>query len=436
MKRMVMVLLITILLATPVFAWKSEAVKKAEDFISVGMISEARQTLETGILTKPKDHEAHWMLGKIYLERGSYSSAEERFKSAILLKSSYKNKLGIIYKNVADLVLLNGDIHQAFFLFDQAVRYDPLLSGSINQIKNEYKNRLYTTANYQLKRNEIRLAKQTHRTILNYFPGEETKLYQLTIKAGNEVGDSNCYEIYNYALTLCSTCPKDKFVGERLKTIANRYDVDEPLGSKPSKKTVSVKYYALASKFINFPHGYDVNSLWISSWEPIYKEKYDEVMIIYNKILDINPIYSTIYNRRASLWVGKGNYKRALEDYQKGCEVSRYGCSQLAYFLATCPNEEINDGKKALKLAKEAFNKKTPYEKKGNDWYLYKTLAIAHAAVGEFNMAIEAEKKVINWAKDFYKDQKKYPDGGKRIIDESQNRIALYKKNKPYLHKK
>lgn len=112
-----------IFLASPLHAWQSNNVKKANDFISAGMTSEAIYTLEAGIKEEPKEHEAHWMLGKLYLERGSYSSAEERFNSAVLLKSSYKLELGSVYKAAADTSLAKNKPRQAVELFDMAMRY-------------------------------------------------------------------------------------------------------------------------------------------------------------------------------------------------------------------------------------------------------------------------------------------------------------------------
>jgi len=123
--KVLLVLFILIVSVVPAQCdlFTSKSVNKANDFIAAGMTKEAIQTLKNGILEDPKDHEAHWMLGKMYLEGGYYSGAEERFNSAILLKPDLKDQLGDIYKNVADLELSKGNAQQSIKLFEIALKY-------------------------------------------------------------------------------------------------------------------------------------------------------------------------------------------------------------------------------------------------------------------------------------------------------------------------
>ena len=58
-------------------------------------------------------------------------------------------------------------------------------------------------------------------------PDERNNLYQSTIAVGNEVADQVCYNIYQYALTLCSPCSKNKEVGKRLEKIANEIEAKD-----------------------------------------------------------------------------------------------------------------------------------------------------------------------------------------------------------------
>ncbi len=88
MKRFGLILIAIIFLISPAYAWQSKAIKKANDFVSAGMINEAIQALNTGIRESPKDYEAHWMLGKLYLTQGSFSFADARFASAIFAPTS------------------------------------------------------------------------------------------------------------------------------------------------------------------------------------------------------------------------------------------------------------------------------------------------------------------------------------------------------------
>lgn len=133
MKRFGIILFLALFLPALCFGWQSKAVKKAKDFLSANMISDAIQVLENGIHEKPKDLEAHWLLGKLYLERGSYSSAEERFNSAVLLKPGYKDELGKVYKEVADIALGQGDLHKVRTLHGLAANQDRSVSAQIEK---------------------------------------------------------------------------------------------------------------------------------------------------------------------------------------------------------------------------------------------------------------------------------------------------------------
>ena len=114
-----------IVLSSNSYAFQSKAIKKATDYMSAGMKREAIEALEYGIMERPKDHEAHWMLGKLYLEGDSYYSADERFKSAVLLKPSYKSKLGSLYKTVGMSKLNEVKPDEGVSLLNKAINLNP-----------------------------------------------------------------------------------------------------------------------------------------------------------------------------------------------------------------------------------------------------------------------------------------------------------------------
>lgn len=133
MKPTILTIALIFLLTTTSFAWQSKAVRKANDFIAANMISEAIQSLENGIQEEPKDHEAHWMLGKLYLERGAYSSADARFKSAVLLKPSHKSELGRVYKQTTDIALSKGEFQKVKTLHSLASNHERSISIQIEE---------------------------------------------------------------------------------------------------------------------------------------------------------------------------------------------------------------------------------------------------------------------------------------------------------------
>ena len=59
------------------------------------------------------------------------------------------------------------------------------------------------------------------------------------------------------------------------------------------------------------------------------KGDYDRAIDDYNKALEINPRYAKAYNDRGNAWSDKGDYVRACSDYQKACELGN--CKGLSW---------------------------------------------------------------------------------------------------------
>jgi tetratricopeptide (TPR) repeat protein len=125
------------------------------------------------------------------------------------------------------------------------------------------------------------------------------------------------------------------------------------------------------------------------------------------------------YKLRGNAYRRNGDYARALADYN---EAVRLGAANywntycLARLLATCPDDKIRDGHKAVELA----TKICETYKWGNPWCI-DTLAAAQAEAGNFDEAVKFEKKVLEF------DQM-----DKEFLEEARGRLALYKEKKPY----
>jgi tetratricopeptide (TPR) repeat protein len=125
------------------------------------------------------------------------------------------------------------------------------------------------------------------------------------------------------------------------------------------------------------------------------------------------------YKLRGNAYRRNGEYSRALADYN---EAVRLGASNywntycLARLLATCPDDKIRDGHKAVELAAKICET----YKWGNP-HLIDTLAAAQAEVGNFAEAVRLETKVLEF------DQM-----DKEFLTEARQRLSLYKEKKPY----
>lgn len=108
-------------------------VEKAQEFIAAGMYPQAMELLNKRITENPKDAKAHFLLGSSYIYTGNLSGADERFASAVRLKTDYGFKIGTEYKKAGSEAIINGDIDKAQRLFGQAVRYQANLRMKISE---------------------------------------------------------------------------------------------------------------------------------------------------------------------------------------------------------------------------------------------------------------------------------------------------------------
>lgn len=122
-------------------------------------------------------------------------------------------------------------------------------------------------------------------------------------------------------------------------------------------------------------------------------------------------------SNRAVAWLGKGEFKKAKEDYEAAEKLSPdldESLNGYAWFLATCPDEAFRDGKEAVKRAEKACEISA-----GKDWYHLDTLAAAHAENGDFDKAVEFAQKAIDVA----------PDNKRKLCEQQ---LARFKEKKPF----
>jgi Flp pilus assembly protein TadD len=123
------------------------------------------------------------------------------------------------------------------------------------------------------------------------------------------------------------------------------------------------------------------------------------------------------YRGRGDAELGLGLRAEAMHDYDKGMQLRPKDpgiLNNLAWLLATAPEENIRNGKRAVVLATEAC-KLTDYKQA----HILSTLAAAHAETGDFK---EAEK----WA------AKAVEIGSTEHGDQLKKELESYQAGKPW----
>jgi len=140
-----------------------------------------------------------------------------------------------------------------------------------------------------------------------------------------------------------------------------------------------------------------------------------------NKVLVVDKDNIAARRLRADALLSYGEQKKAVEDYEiilKAEPSAKGTLNNLAWVLATSPDDDVRDGKRAIPIAVracEATGYKTPH--------VLSTLAAAHAEAGDFEKAKEWSQKAVDLAEDG--EMKKQLEG----------ELESYKQKKPWREK-
>lgn len=137
----------------------------------------------------------------------------------------------------------------------------------------------------------------------------------------------------------------------------------------------------------------------------------------FSAAIKLEPKREFAYHLRADTYLSKGMRKKAIADYERALRFDDKNSgvlNNLAWLLATAPEEELRDGDKSLHLATLACEI-THYRQA----HILSTLASAYAEQGDFAKAREWSQKSIEVAEDSMKEQ-------------LRKELASYEKEQPW----
>ena len=148
--------------------------------------------------------------------------------------------------------------------------------------------------------------------------------------------------------------------------------------------------------------------------------------------------------RKAELWQKTGDYAQAIRAYEaivdeaaknRKSDFATQGIlmNNLANLLATAPEDELRDGKRAVELARQAQANLSKRNARYAQKEVLDTLAAAYAEAGDFASAVKTQQQAVQLAPqnaefrqrlELYEAGKPYrrnltPNAGSNIVDES-----------------
>ena len=121
--------------------------------------------------------------------------------------------------------------------------------------------------------------------------------------------------------------------------------------------------------------------------------EYEKAYANYTKSILAYPKYDVPYINRGLLFVYKGEYDKAINDYEQAIQItpnSKDAINRLSWLRSTCPDEKYRDGQKAL-----ADMRKLCDMTQWTNSDVLNTYAAANAEVGDFAMAVKWEQQAI-----------------------------------------
>jgi Tfp pilus assembly protein PilF len=152
----------------------------------------------------------------------------------------------------------------------------------------------------------------------------------------------------------------------------------------------------------------------------LQKGQVADALIHYRKLLQLQPDNIEVHNIVGTVLIQQGRISEGVEEWEKVLAIQSdngNAMSNLAWVLATCPDESLRDGPKAVRLAEQALRLSG-----GRIPILFRTLAAAYAESGEFSKAIQIVHQGIELAK---------TQGNPTLATELQDNIALYQEHQP-----
>jgi serine/threonine-protein kinase len=147
-------------------------------------------------------------------------------------------------------------------------------------------------------------------------------------------------------------------------------------------------------------------------------KQYDQATEDFSKVIELMPKSAIGFVQRATVRDLQQNHAGAVSDYEEALKREpgdEQSLNNLAWMLATCPQDKVRNGKRAVELARQSAEKT-----RWRNPSVLDTLAAAEAENGDFAAAARWQTRVLELA------------GETKSRPEMEARLKLYQDKKAY----
>lgn len=157
-------------------------------------------------------------------------------------------------------------------------------------------------------------------------------------------------------------------------------------------------------------------------------KRYEQAVEDFNKVLAVDARNTEAFHQRSHVWHALRKYDKAMFDLKQALQLNPKDArlmNCLAWMLATHPEDEYRDSRRALALAQQVVaNFGDSFS-----WRYHGTLAAAYAASGNFPKAIAHQKEAIEMI--ILQDKQSTDED----LQQANQRLRLYQEGKSYRDK-
>lgn len=359
----------------------------ALSYTRLGRYEEALEAYKQAIAIEPTDASNHASLAGVYEQLGLYEEAIEAYKQAIKIDPNHNHArayfaLGFVY----DQLGRHEEALQPLWRYLETNPNDVIIYLSLGQI---YR---------QLGRYEEAI--RTYKQAITIDPNDARTYEDLGIAYLESGRYEESVQAYKQALEID---PNSAIIHNYLGVVYSQLDLYEH-AVEACERAIKIDPNCA-------PACYNLGVFYCKL------ERYEQAIEASKKAVKIEPNFSVAYYNLGFVYYESKRFGEAIEAYMQATAIDPNNSSSLndlAWLYSTCPEDEFRNGKTAVELAKGQMALTGP-----NDHGSLDTLAAAYAESGDFEKAIEYQKKAIELA-------------GDDVKGEYEKRLAAYKANKPW----